>query len=306
MEFSWFYLDLICEDDLNLVVIFYRHPFFLTFDIVLIDVSIYRKGRKQHFGFPVPTDESSFCEKPLLVETPDGSLSFVKDECKLVLDNQSLKMNLQLRPCFHLWEPDMISLLKNGDRFFNWKVLIPQATVEGSIKIGGEEMQLAGRGYLDYNEGNFPLNRQLSSWYWGRLHSAESSLIFGSLRSEDVSTYSPLLWINHEGAHLVEVKNGGLNDRNLLELSPIGVNNRLRIETKKTLDKVNFLISPISVQLKFPRKVHEFIFYRLEETAWGKKINRFLANVKYERHLLSAWDDNNLQYRGLGEYIDFQ
>lgn len=291
---------------MKIVTVFYHRPFFLSFDIALIDVSIYQDDTKQHFGFPVPIDDSSFEGEPLQVKTRDGNLLFIDGKYRVVIDNANIRIDLSLTPCFGSWQPRMISLFKNQNQYFNWKVLVPQGDVEGTLRTERGTISISGKGYLDYNEGNFPLNEHLSSWYWGRLQSAESSLIFGSLNFEEGSSYHPLLWVDYDDMRFCEPEDGVFGNENSLDLSHIGIDRRLKLGEQVTFDRVNFLMSPIPVQLKFPRRVHEFVFYRLEETGWGRKINRFLANVKYERRLINASDVRGIQYQGLLEHITFK
>ncbi len=303
MKYSWFYVDVITSDGLVLVLVFYSRPFFLSFDISLLDVSIYRSGRKEHFGFPQPQAQSLFRADPVEVNISEGKLVRENNRFHIRLDKKEIYLNMTLTQTFPVSSPADCQLYRKGDEHFKWKVYVPQARAAGILRIGNTEIAINGDGYLDYNEGNFPLNKRLEQWYWGRLHSQSNALIWGALSFKDGTLIQPVLRADHSGV-VLETNEFPLPPQ-LMEIGgPAGIG-ELKLQERIPFDTVPFLISRLPVNWKLLRKIHEFAFYQLDETNWGKKISRFLSNVQYERSLLAMLDAQSNKYKGLLEYIRF-
>lgn len=69
-----------------------------------------------------------------------------------------------------------------GERdFFAWVVPAPRATVDGTVKVGGETIEARGTGYHDHNWGVGDMRRIVSYWHWGRLYAGEFTLLYANV-----------------------------------------------------------------------------------------------------------------------------
>ncbi len=303
MKYSWFYIDVVTPDGLILVIVFYGRPFFLSFDISLLDISVYHDGEKSHFGFTQPLAESHFQTKPVEVEISGGRLTERADRFFVALNKQEISLDLVLAPLFQNVSCPSTPLFKSNNEYFNWKVFLPKAIVSGSLEMNGRKIKINGEGYLDFNEGNFPLNKRLKKWYWGRIYSPENAVIWGSLLFNDGSLVQPLLKASHAGVNL-KMSDVWFRDENGAIEIP-GESGKLKLHENLQFDRVPFLISRLPENWKFFRKIHEFVFYRLDESRWGRKLSHPLANVHYERSRITMKGEQDKNYSGLLEYIRF-
>jgi hypothetical protein len=77
------------------------------------------------------------------------------------------------------WKPKASSYFyDNGSEKHGWLVPMPRAEVEGTIYIQGEPIKVKGLGYHDHNWGNVDMHDSLHSWFWGRLHHPNYTMIY--------------------------------------------------------------------------------------------------------------------------------
>lgn len=305
MKYSWFYFDLVSENGLKLIIVFYYHPFFLSYDISLCDVCIYQGSKKNHFGFTDHTYLSKFETHPVDIRISESRLIQKNDYFLLQIYQKSLEIELELKPRFSSWSPVLIPLFIKNTEYFNWRVYDPYLLVQGSMRMNESSIDLKGRGYLDYNEGNFLLNKYLKSWIWGRLIASNQAILFGSLDFIKRKRYQPFLIVNDNGYQLIEVESPIRLETSQLLFTHSILNHQFLLKEKMFIDSVNFLVSRISLSHLFFRKLHEFIFYRLDECEWGKKINKPLSNVHYLRSSACIEDNYQNKYQGIIEQMKF-
>lgn len=65
---------------------------------------------------------------------------------------------------------------------FSWVVPFPRATVEGTIKDGDELIQVSGIGYHDHNWLDFPFNKIINYWMWGRIYSENYTISYAFIQ----------------------------------------------------------------------------------------------------------------------------
>lgn len=306
MTSSWYYFDFISDEGTVVVLIFYIRPFFLSFDISLLDVVIYRDGKKEHFGFPVPIPEPVVSSPSLPVSISASRIIAVGDDIHINVNEENLQLNFELRCRYLHWKPREVSLYQSGDQFFKWQVLMPFARTTAEMNIGGEKLSLIGEGYLDYNQGNIQFNHIINHWYWGRFHSPERSVIFGSLHFKNNEIYRPCFILNSNNSHFTMERLLKPVDILGLEFNYSGKKEEYRLEKKANIDYIRFLISKIPLRLKLLRKIHEFVFYRMDESDIGRWFLNKLANVQYERTFADLYDSASEKYSGFLEYMKFE
>ncbi len=302
---AWFYCDLM-TDDLVMVLVFYRRPFFLTFDIGLLDVSIYRNGKRSHFGFTAPLKELVFETDPVQVHLARSSLLQDGDNIRVQINEKELTLDLTFQPLVERYQPREMVLFNEADTRFTWKVFLPASRVSGLLRLEGREIPLQGEGYLDFNACNRPFNRFTRYWSWGRFHSPEKTIVVGSVSYRNGQVIAPLLKVTSAGAEMEMVPGEVLFRKNALQIPVNGGARNFPIHERETIDQIRFLISRIPSGWRFPRKLHEFLFYRLDERDWGKKLTRYLANVDYRREKVSIYDHENRIYQGIIEQMRFE
>ena len=70
--------------------------------------------------------------------------------------------------------------------YLAWVVPVPYGTVEATITEGGETRQLRGSGYHDHNWGNKLMGSFLDSWFWGRAHVGDYTLVYVRMTTKGV------------------------------------------------------------------------------------------------------------------------
>ena len=305
MKYSWFYFDLISESGLQIVIVFYHRPFFLTYDISICDICIYDHFKKNHFAFTDSIQQSIFKTKPVDLKISQSKLFKKNNDYLLQIREADFQLELELHQRYSHWQPLSVPLYEDNHDYFRWTVYAPDLRVQGTMKLNGCSTDLRGNGYLDYNEGNFPLNRTLKSWMWGRLLDGSKAILFGSLSFNNGKIYQPIFVVDDKeyrflnSDHPISLENYSLNFSNKI------LDQQLFSQKIEQIDSIKFLISKFPTSWKIMRKIHEFIFYRLDNYRWGQKINAPFSNVQYYRYLANIRDQHKNNYEGIIEQIKF-
>lgn len=64
-----------------------------------------------------------------------------------------------------------------GDRF-EYASMVPRGRVEGTLRLGGREVQVRGAGYHERGVSNVAFSRLFAYWYWARLYIGEWTFVF--------------------------------------------------------------------------------------------------------------------------------
>ena len=87
-----------------------------------------------------------------------------------------------IRPKSDGWKPgDGLSRF-GREGFFGWTVPCPRAAVTGTITEGTSQFAVTGRGYHDHNWLNFPFPSILRYWMWGRIYTADFSVVYAIIQ----------------------------------------------------------------------------------------------------------------------------
>ncbi len=73
------------------------------------------------------------------------------------------------------------ALKANGKTILGWVIPMPRAEVTGTVTIGGKTRTVHGIGYHDHNWGEVDLQESMAYWYWGRVTTANLSVIYAEL-----------------------------------------------------------------------------------------------------------------------------
>jgi hypothetical protein len=305
MTYQWFYFDLISKDDLMIVVIFHGRPYFLSFDISILDICIYQGGLKKQYGYTQPAGESVFEKSPVRVSVSQSHLIKYDDHYIINIDEKDIQMQLELKPSFDHWKPFEIPLYKSEKYYFNWQIYSPYLHVTGYFSTDGKKTSVEGRGYLDYNEGNYLFNKFLKSWIWGRFYSSVDVFIFGSLCFKNNEIYQPAIYVDLQNSRIFELAKSVKFDGLKIEIPASDFREGFQIEKFDRIDSVKLLMSKIPESMRFFRKVHEYSFDRLNRTKFGRKITPAFVNINYDRFKTTSCLDNASSYQGILETMKF-
>ena len=305
-RFSWWYFDCILDNKMKLVVIFYDHPYFLTFEKGLMDVLIYQNGEKKYFSSSDRSSKCKFQKEPLYLTISSNQLLKTDSGYLLDINVKSLVIKLKLDITYNYWKLLTIPLYHKKNYYFNWKVYAPSLDVKGTMVIQGEKINVKGKGYLDSNEGNLVFNKFLNSWVWGRIFGSNRTVIFGSLNFNDKSIFQPVLICDHKNSHDYNLIYPIIFNEEKLQFRDSTFSEVFYIEDQNRIDAVELLISKIPQSWKFARQIHEIIFYGLERFNFGKHLNKVMANFKYERYSANLVDSDRNKYQSVLETIHFR
>jgi hypothetical protein len=305
MKYSWFYFDLLTEDGVMIVIIFHGHPYFLTFDISILDICIYQEDKRKQFGYSQPAIDSVFEKIPLKVKISGSQLVGLNDHYLINIDEKDVQMQFELKPIYKHWKSVEIPLYKSKKYYFMWQIYSPSLRVSGFYSLNGKKINVNGNGYLDYNEGNYLFNKFLKSWMWGRFHSPVDTYIFGSLSFKNNQKYQPALVVNKETSHFFELDLPVRFNGSYVEIPASDFKDRFYLGKFDHIDSVNLIISKIPERMKFLRKLHEYSFDRLNRYKFGKKIIPAFTNVKYDRLKTGTHPEDFRSYHGVLETMKF-
>jgi hypothetical protein len=97
---------------------------------------------------------------------------------RVQLAEDALAFDLTFRSELPGWKPGGGKTRYGDTDFFAWVVPAPKAAVEGTVRIGGEELQATGTGYHDHNWGVGDMKRIIDRWYWGRIYAEDFTLLY--------------------------------------------------------------------------------------------------------------------------------
>lgn len=96
---------------------------------------------------------------------------------------KDIKADLVLTTGAPAWRPGSgkMYLDKDHKKYFAWLPAVPYGTVTGTISYNGTTKKVSGTGYHDHNWGNVKLDKILTQWYWGRMHTGDYTVIFSRM-----------------------------------------------------------------------------------------------------------------------------
>lgn len=97
---------------------------------------------------------------------------------------EDLGLELELRPLLPGWQPGAgrINYGEKGDKYLDWSVPVPRATVSGNLFCKGHREALSGTGYIDHRCYNFPLPWTLAHATLGRYYTDQYTLVWADFQ----------------------------------------------------------------------------------------------------------------------------
>ena len=106
-------------------------------------------------------------------------------------------VDLQFNGCTKGWKRQQ----QTGDW---WAVVLPRATVSGTISINNETMNVTGTGYHDHNWGIGPRVALHFGWFWGTCNSTTYTVTWAEIRTTRL-TELPIMVLNIKDAGYLEI-----------------------------------------------------------------------------------------------------
>jgi hypothetical protein len=101
---------------------------------------------------------------------------------RLAVDEGDLGADLRFESLVEPWRPGL-GFTRYGERdFFAWVVGAPRAQVSGTVRLGGERLEVSGVGYHDHNWGIGNMPRIVQRWYWGRVYADDITLVYAAVQ----------------------------------------------------------------------------------------------------------------------------
>jgi predicted secreted hydrolase len=223
---------------------------------------------------------------------------------RLQLKQGPLEADLHFQAAAPGWRPGNGCLFfdRETGHYFKWVVPLPLAAVSGTLRVGGEQMQVQGRGYHDHNWGNFVLADAFDHWYWGRFQASRPeencALIFGDVHGRgpapqvvrpfllvaggEILPGNPSLTVELEQDRLEPLTGVRYPTRLNLRAEAEAYTAALTLQTGRMLEALDFASSRFRRRL--PRQLSETAFYLVYDKPFlGEAARRMLGKASYLR-----------------------
>ncbi len=200
--FEWWYFDATTDSGERIVYEFHYSNFFLSpripsllLQIRTPDGKVLSKGHMFRGGWQ---SEGRVSASSTQVDVRFGDRGFVRGTYpvyQVSMEHETIGANLKFQfatPGWKahkdVWFPLAFYDEATKDEFSH--LIMPDADVEGEIRVGNKVTSVRGKGYHDHQWGNIAFRDVISHWYWGRAISGDRKLCFmSSGRAPDGDRY---------------------------------------------------------------------------------------------------------------------
>jgi hypothetical protein len=187
--YEWWYFDAHLDTGHTIVVFFHAsnpNPGLqgkTGLEIVLVSPE---GKRKQKFVAYRRSDFTAAHEKPA-VKIGNNTLSVHQGSgglpvYEIIVNEKELGCHLTYTAEVNGWKPGS-GLSQFGDLgFFGWVVPFARASVVGTITDVHNTIQVSGIGYHDHNWLNFPFQKIIKYWMWGRIYSENYTVAYAYIQ----------------------------------------------------------------------------------------------------------------------------
>ena len=310
--FEWWYYDATFEDGTSATVALYaaqmfvgdRHPAVL---VNLLDPGGLGQSAYQAFGpealklgAPGEISIAGSSASPL----PDGSVrvTAVGQNAQGV----PLSVDLTFTPTMPGFKHGTGEVRFDDKVALGWVVPMPRAKVSGKVSVGGVERPVQGAGYHDHNWGELNLLDTMGYWYWGRLTSPDTTVVYASVHFREKFGLPPMRMIAvGDAEHLRSVESPSQFEPQkeaFLEAAnrdiPSGLairapSTEVRLDGLKTLEAIDFATEapwywrPFVRAVSRPAYVRQLCGYKLDTRVEGMPASttgRGIAEYMYVYH----------------------
>jgi carotenoid 1,2-hydratase len=269
--YEWWYADFMdVKTGLSGVIIFYNGNLFSPAYIhaqkigdqnypenfPAVSLSLYKDKKPYYYSFlEFDKKDVSYKETSKGLSYTLGKNSFeylTNDRSLLVSINQtlastdSIDLSLVFKSALESRAEGLSTPNVQTNSAHTWKCIIPNAEVEGEIKVNDVKYTLNQvKGYHDHNAGLEPLHHFFDDWYWGRIHLAgtkETVIFYSFVVNKKMQTNG---WVINSDGDFSSIQSAEYNDykRNLFGLrraTKIKLSSRFEICFDSIVDKGPF------------------------------------------------------------------
>ena len=266
--FEWWYIDVTLKNGYQIVVVFYMPLYTFRSQKPLTIVEVYGpRGEKIEHGMCMEK-RSKGLKNSGGVAIGTNYFKGQYPEYKLFWKNDKIELDLVFKNQMKSWKLGTGLLFRDEktERYFNWVVPVPRATVSGSLKIKDRFIEVDGVGYHDHNWGNFVLKDVFSWWYWGRIFTDEYTIIYAKIEENKSGHITPFMMARKGevviSTNKVEILQDYWTCKNTDTIFPQQckmkvANGKEQIElttkVRKIIENTEFFFNPF--QSPFPRKL---------------------------------------------------
>ncbi len=147
-------------------------------------------GTRRQVSKKYPRSEASFSKEECNVRIGPNRAYVDESEGglpvhRVYLAEDDLEFDLRFDNETPSWMPGKGETHFGAKDSFGWTVAAPRARVSGTVRIGGQTFDGAGRGYADHNWGVGDMKRVIERWHWGRLYVDEYSLLYATVLTQE-------------------------------------------------------------------------------------------------------------------------
>ena len=176
--YEWWYFDAHLEGGYTVVAFFHAsNPNPGTAGKIGVEMTLLRPdGRKT--AFFVEYDKSEFEASTEVPNVKIGENYMTSDFSnpslpvyEIHMEEREIGFHLTYTSTVHGWMPGNGYSEFGGMGYFAWVIPFARASVSGTIRDGDKTITVKGIGYHDHNWLNFPFQRYIEYWMWGRVYS---------------------------------------------------------------------------------------------------------------------------------------
>lgn len=201
--FEHWYFDATFDNGYSVVVFFNkRRPEDMPWARPWVEITLYAPdGSRQQFSKRYSRSKATFTADRADVTIGDNrahieSVSAPLPSYLVHAAVGGIELDLRFDSVMRPWMPGSGETHFTDTESFGWVVGAPRATVTGRVSLGDNVFDVLGKGYADHNWGTGDMKRVIDRWHWGRLYSADYSLLYATVMTQrrfDSHVISPLM-----------------------------------------------------------------------------------------------------------------
>ena len=206
-SYEWWYFDSKYADGSSLVIIFYTKPVTSFAKKFKPFVSLnYVSPNGKEIRTTLESTDYSFSKDCCDVRIGDCYMKGDLSHYDIYFKNTDVECKLTLDASVPSWRPDSGHIYFGQKDFFAWLPSVPEGTVNATLKLKDETLELCGTGYHDHNWGNKLMILLMNDWYWGRAKIGDyvvvSSYIYAN--KQDGYKATPIFMLAKNGTILTD------------------------------------------------------------------------------------------------------
>ncbi|MGD9489559.1 MAG: hypothetical protein AB7W47_16185 [Calditrichaceae bacterium] len=286
-EFEWYYFDIHTQNGYDIIFTLHTKPFNTVFPVALFDLFIYKNNRPylhKFFSKPIHLLRKNYDAFQVYYD----QYNFIRnDGDRLIVSAQDENMVLKIE----LNDPSLnrrgkeIELMPDTEKnnHFKWILYSPLCRAKAEFCCDDQQHFFEGRGYHDYNAGNFRMNDMLKQWYWGKFYLGDSILIYGEIIGKSGEKRSICIHSDgreyHQDDHPEKKDNGR-------QIAIRGNQEEFLFTIDKSflIENYPFYMFNLSPRFKWIGKTIEMILFFISNKMLLKKFVYLFANVRYNRY----------------------